>query len=224
MGRAAVVDWRRRRLDFPTPVAGTDLHPWFPRPAVIAWLVAHDKIAVPAGVPSATLILRSDPTGERRFRLDDPRLELADDAADEDRLSGWTTDGDALAVLTANEGGVSVRRPTEAGAPPLAVPGRARVIDRFRSGSGALRITLAWPAGLCRTAARRASGGTVRHAVPTSLRGRLRHLERVCHLPPHRHRSCWSGRGCTRTHATVLEFVRRRRGGGRTGCSCGGLT
>ncbi|MFC8790786.1 hypothetical protein [Streptomyces cinereoruber] len=119
MGRAAVVDWRRRRLDFPIPVAGTDLHPRFLRPAVVAWLMAHDKIAVPAGVPSATLILRSDPTGERRFRLDDPRLELADDAADEDRLSGWTTDGDALAVLTANEDGASVRRPTEAGAPPL---------------------------------------------------------------------------------------------------------
>lgn len=111
VGWAAVVDWRRRRLDFPVPVAGTDLHPRFPRPAVVAWLLAHDKIAVPTGVPSAALILRSDPTGERRFRLDDPCLELADDAADEDRLSGWTTDGGALAALTANEDGVSVHRP-----------------------------------------------------------------------------------------------------------------
>jgi hypothetical protein len=94
-------------------------------------------------------------------------VELSDDPAGEDRLTGWMTDGevDALAVLAADEG-VSVRRLTAPGTPPLAVPGGVRVIDRFRSGSGGLRVTLTWPAGLRGTAARRAAGGTVRHAVP----------------------------------------------------------
>ncbi|MFC7934354.1 hypothetical protein [Streptomyces cinereoruber] len=179
VGRAAVVNWRRRHPDFPTPVAGTDVHPRFARPAMVAWLLAHDKIAVPTGVASATLVLWSDEEGERRFRLDDPLLELADDDADEDRLSGWTTDdaADALAVLTAtgDGGGVSVRRLTAPGTPPLAVPGRVQVIDRFRSGSGALRLTLAWPAGLRGTAAPRTgtrpADGLTRHAVPYTAPG-----------------------------------------------------
>ncbi|MFC9792731.1 hypothetical protein [Streptomyces sp. NPDC057695] len=45
--------------------------------------------------------------------------------------------------------------------------------DRFRSGAGGLRVTLAWPAGLRGTAARRASGGTVDHAVPYAAPGEL---------------------------------------------------
>ncbi|MFE5594226.1 hypothetical protein [Streptomyces sp. NPDC056549] len=52
VGRAAVVDWRRSHADFPAP---TDVHPEFDRRAVVAWLLAHDKIAVPSGVPAATL-------------------------------------------------------------------------------------------------------------------------------------------------------------------------
>ncbi|MFE6713856.1 hypothetical protein [Streptomyces sp. NPDC057695] len=172
VGRAAVVNWRRRHDDFPAPAAGTDVHPRFDRSAVAAWLLAHDKIAVPAGVPSATLTVWSGEEGERRFRLDDPWVELSDDAAGEDRLSGWMsdTDADALAALAADDG-VSVRRLTAPATPPLAVPGGVRVTDRFRSGSGGLRVTLAWPAGLRGTADRRPRGGTVDHAVPYAAPG-----------------------------------------------------
>ncbi|WP_411075813.1 hypothetical protein [Streptomyces sp. cmx-4-7] len=171
MGQATVQNWRRH-ADFPDPVVGTGVPAKFDRSVVVAWLLAHDKIAVPAGVPSATLVLWSGEEGERRFRLDDPVVELSGDAADEDRLTGWMTDGEAdvLAVLAADEG-ASVRRLTAPGAPPLAVPGGVRVVDRFRSGSGGLRVTLAWPAGLRGTAARQATGGLVRHAVPYSAPG-----------------------------------------------------
>ncbi|MFD5421834.1 hypothetical protein ACFWJT_27885 [Streptomyces sp. NPDC127069] len=34
VGRAAVVNWRRRHADFPDPVSGTDVHPQFDRRAV----------------------------------------------------------------------------------------------------------------------------------------------------------------------------------------------
>ncbi|MFC8177015.1 helix-turn-helix transcriptional regulator [Streptomyces sp. NPDC057325] len=154
VGRAAVANWRCRHDDFPAPIAGTDVDPRFARPAVVAWLLAHDKIAIPAGMPASTLTARSGAAGERRFRLDDPWLKLSDDATDEDRLSGWTTDeeADVLAVLAADGDGLSVRCLTVPGTLPLAVPGRARVIDRFRSGSGGLCITLVWPAGLRGTA------------------------------------------------------------------------
>ncbi|MEW1906197.1 hypothetical protein [Streptomyces sp. NPDC086147] len=175
VGRAAVVNWRRRHDDFPAPVAGTDVHPRFERSAVVAWLLAHDKIAVPAGMPSATLTARSGAAGERRFRLDDPVLELADDAAGEDRLSGWTTDtdtdADALAALTATYTGASLRRLTAPATPPLAVPGGVRVSEQYRSRLGGLRITLVWPAGLRGTADRRPRGGTVDHAVPHTAPG-----------------------------------------------------
>ncbi|MGW9438655.1 hypothetical protein [Streptomyces sp. NPDC055607] len=123
---------------------------------------------MPTGVPSATLTVRSGEEKERRFRLDDPVLELSGDATAEDRLPGWMSDeeADALAVLAATDG-LSLRR---LATPPLAVPGGVRVIDRFRSGSGGLRVTLAWPAGL-RGTARRTGGGLVRHAVPYSAPG-----------------------------------------------------
>ncbi|MET9932789.1 MULTISPECIES: hypothetical protein [unclassified Streptomyces] len=100
VGRVAVVNWRRRYDDFPAPVAGTDTHPRFERSAVMSWLLAHDKIGVPAGMLSATLTVRPSVAAERRW-LDDPWLDLSDDAAGEDRLSGWMTDADALAVFAA---------------------------------------------------------------------------------------------------------------------------
>lgn len=107
-------------------------------------------------MPSATLTVWSGEEGERRFRLDDPVLELSDDAGAEDRLSGWMDDAeaDALAVLAATYTGVPIRR---LAAPPLAVLGGVRVIDRFRSGSDGLRVTLAWLAGL-RGTVRRTGG------------------------------------------------------------------
>ncbi|WP_432089243.1 hypothetical protein [Streptomyces sp. bgisy095] len=141
----------------------------------MSWLLAHDKIVVPAGVPSATLTLWSGEAGERRFRFGAPWLELSDDAAGEDRLSGWTTDTDtdtdALSALTATDTGVSLRHLTAPATPPLAVPGGVRMTERYRSGSGGLRITLAWPAGLRGTADRRLRGGTVHHAVPYAAPG-----------------------------------------------------
>ncbi|WP_051779984.1 hypothetical protein [Streptomyces sp. NRRL S-241] len=48
VGRAAVVNWRRRHFDFPAPVGGTDVHPEFDRSAVAAWLLDHDKIEIPS--------------------------------------------------------------------------------------------------------------------------------------------------------------------------------
>lgn len=66
VGRAAVVNWRRRHPDFPAPVAGTDVHPQFDRAAVVAWLLAHDKIEVPVAMPSASLVVVG--AGGRTFR------------------------------------------------------------------------------------------------------------------------------------------------------------
>ncbi|WP_367837947.1 hypothetical protein [Streptomyces rochei] len=133
VGRAAVA---------PAPTGGTATHPEFDRPAAVAWLLAHDKITLPSGVPSATLVLRADGTGrELRCRLDEPWLQLATDAADDDRISGWMSDqdADALAALTAEGEGAAVRRLTAPGTVPLTVLGGARVIDRSRRGAGALR-------------------------------------------------------------------------------------
>ncbi|MFF3726842.1 hypothetical protein ACFYYM_31250 [Streptomyces erythrochromogenes] len=167
VSRAAVVNWRRRHDDFPDPVAGTDGHPQFDRRAVVAWLLAHDKIEVPTGPTTATLVLAGARGAAHRFRLDDPWLALADDACGEDTLSGWSTDADAdaMAALTAGASGAVLRRLTVPGTGPLAVPGAVKVIDRSRSGSGDLRLTLAWPAGLRGTAGPGSAGGVVRHGV-----------------------------------------------------------
>ncbi|MFE1788072.1 hypothetical protein ACFW7J_06685 [Streptomyces sp. NPDC059525] len=83
-------------------------------------------------------------------------------------MSGWSTDDDAdtLAALTAGEVGASVRRLAAPGTRPLAVMGEVRVFDRFRSRSGGLRLTLAWPARLRGAAAEGSAGGVVRHGVP----------------------------------------------------------
>ncbi|CAM5618863.1 hypothetical protein [Streptomyces avidinii] len=96
------------------------------------------------------MLLLDGADGTTRLRLDGPLLILADDDEDQDRLSGWTTDedADALAEPTAGEFGASLRRLTVPGAAPPAVPGEVRVIDRFRTGSGGLKVTLAWPAAL----------------------------------------------------------------------------
>ncbi|MFF6794351.1 hypothetical protein ACFY9C_35375 [Streptomyces filamentosus] len=169
VGRAAVVNWRRRHPDFPAPAGGTDVHPAFARSAVVAWLLAHDKIAVPSTVPAATLHLRPTGASPRRFQLWNPRIELSDDPEGEDRLTGWMADddADALAVLAAADTPVS--RLTAPGTDPLALPGGVRVIDRFHPGAGGLRVTLAWPSKLRGHAAR--TGGLVRHALPYTAPG-----------------------------------------------------
>ncbi|TDU80696.1 hypothetical protein [Streptomyces sp. KS 21] len=170
VGRAAVVNWRRRHPDFPAPVAGSDVHPQLDRPAIVAWLLVHDKIEVPVSMPAASLVVVGAERRMSGFRLDGPHLVLADDAEGEDELSGWSTDADAdeLAALAAGEFGASLGRLTAPGTGPLAVLGEVRVIERFRSGSGGLRVTLAWPAGLRGTAVEGPAGGVVRHGVPSA--------------------------------------------------------
>ncbi|MFD9418829.1 hypothetical protein ACFWC9_29590 [Streptomyces goshikiensis] len=61
----------------------------------------------------------------RRVRLEDPHLLLADGAAGEYRLSGWSTeeDADALVVLSAGTFGLTVKHLAAPGTPPPAVPG-----------------------------------------------------------------------------------------------------
>ncbi|MEU7697165.1 hypothetical protein [Streptomyces sp. NPDC039028] len=170
IGRAAVVNWRRRHPDFPAPAGGSDVHPEFALPDVVAWLLAHDKIAVPSSVPAATLTVRPslDAGAAERLRMDDPILELTDDPTGEDRLSGWMTDTDAdtLAQLATADTGAALARLTAPGTTPLAVPDGLAVIDRFRAGTGGLRVTLAWPACLRGTASPRHTGGAIRHALP----------------------------------------------------------
>ncbi|MFE5724767.1 hypothetical protein [Streptomyces erythrochromogenes] len=205
VGRAAVVNWRRWHDDFPDSVAGTDVHPLFDRRAVVAWLLAHDKIEVPTGPTIATLVVAGAGGASHRFRLDDPWLALADDAGGEDTLSGWSTDADAdaIAALAAGEFGASLRRLAAPGTGPLAVPEEVRVIDRFRSGSGGLRLTLAWPAGLRGTAPSGPAGGVVRHGIayagPGEACGCARHdcggvvPVSWCPSTAPRWSRCWSG-------------------------------
>lgn len=144
-GPGRVVNLRRRHPDFRDPVAGTDVHPHLDRHAVVAWLLAHHKIEIPTGPTVASLVLAGTGSATHRFRLDDPWLTLAHDAEGEDVLSGWSTDtdADAPAELTVGTFGAPLRRLTAPGTKPLAVMGAVRVIDRFRSGSGGLRLTLA---------------------------------------------------------------------------------
>ncbi|MFF3624950.1 hypothetical protein [Streptomyces sp. NPDC002467] len=174
VGRAAVVNWRRRHPNFPAATAGTEVHPESERADVVAWLLAHDKISLPAGAGAASLLVRGTAGATGRFRLDAPWLGLADDVEGTDRLSGWVVDdadADALAALAAGEFGATLTRLTAPGAGPLAVLGDVRVSDRFRSGSGALRITLEWPARLGGTASPTGTGGVVRHGVPQARVG-----------------------------------------------------
>ncbi|MFE5680246.1 hypothetical protein ACFQ7B_35620 [Streptomyces erythrochromogenes] len=173
VGRAAVVHWRRKHPDFPAPSGGTDVHPEFDLSAMVAWLLAHDKIEVPTQTPVGSLVAATGGGSTQRFRIGDPWLLLAEDPAGADELAGWFTDADAdaLAVLAAGESGASVRRLTTSGTGPLAVPGKVRVIERYRSGSGGLRLTLAWPAGLRGAAADRPTGGVVRHGLPHTAAG-----------------------------------------------------
>ncbi|MFF4448719.1 DUF3052 family protein [Streptomyces sp. NPDC001502] len=124
-------------------------------------------------------------------------------------MSGWSTDedADALAALAGGEFGASLRRLTAPGAGPLAVPGQVRVIERFRSGAGGLRLTLAWPAGLRGTATSGPAGGVVRHGIAYAGPGE------ACVCAQH---DCGGGVPVSRcaepgdTAGPVLEAPRRR--------------
>ncbi|KJY26095.1 hypothetical protein VR44_30895 [Streptomyces katrae] len=74
---------------------------------MVAWLLAHHKINVPAEVSTAALVLVLSGGGTHWFRIEDPWLLLADDAEGKDRLSGWSTEEDAGALhgLTGREWG-----------------------------------------------------------------------------------------------------------------------
>ncbi|MEU2395096.1 hypothetical protein [Streptomyces sp. NPDC007369] len=165
VGRAAVANWRRRHGDFPAPVGGTTTSPEFDRRAVVEWLLAHDKIAVPSEVPAAALAVVGSDGRTRTFRLASPFLNLSADVEGEDRLSGWATDtdADALAELAAGELGVTVRRLAAPGADPVAMMGEVQVIERFRAGSGGLLVKLSWPA---RVRGAATPTGVVRHVLP----------------------------------------------------------
>ncbi|OEJ30028.1 hypothetical protein BGK67_00260 [Streptomyces subrutilus] len=79
---------RRRHAGFTGLVGSTEVHPQFDRRAVVAWLLAHDKIEVPIGMPSASLVVVGTGRRTSRFRLDDPHLVLAEDAEGEDQCGG----------------------------------------------------------------------------------------------------------------------------------------
>jgi hypothetical protein len=106
-------------------------------------------------------------------RGEDLLEELATDAQDDDRLSGWMSDQDAdvLAGLAAGEHGVAVSRLTAPGTLPLTVLGGARVTDRARRGGGGLRVTVSWPGALRGHSAPGPAGGQARHGVPATALG-----------------------------------------------------
>ncbi|MFJ2060656.1 hypothetical protein ACIOMM_32665 [Streptomyces sp. NPDC087908] len=162
-------NWRRRHPDFLAPAGGSETHPEFALGEVVAWLLAHDKIAIPSRVPAATLTVRASlgAGAIERLRMDDPLLNLTDDPTGQDRVSGWMTDTDAdtLTQLAIADTGAALARLTTPGTTLLAVPDGLDVIDRFRAGTGGLRIALAWPARL-RGIAPRHTGGVIRHALP----------------------------------------------------------
>ncbi|WP_190187840.1 hypothetical protein [Streptomyces cirratus] len=120
-------------------------------------------------MPAASPVVVGAGGGTSRFRLDGRWLELAEGAEGEDELSGWSTDADAgeSAALAAGEFGASAGRLTAPGTVPLTVPGEVRLIERFRSGSGGLWVTFAWPAGLRGAAVEGSAGWVVRHGVPS---------------------------------------------------------
>lgn len=72
---------------------------------VVAWLRTVGKPTVPAGLTSGVPVLRGADPRSRTVRFEDVAPALAEDAAGEDRLSGWTTpmDADALTELLDGE-------------------------------------------------------------------------------------------------------------------------
>ncbi|WP_407698378.1 hypothetical protein [Streptomyces marianii] len=87
VGRAAVVNWRRRHDDFPQPVGGTADHPEFRTDEAEAWLRKHGKILEPAPpAPPATLTFADGHTAT----LHSPHLLERDDFTD---LGGYIERG-----------------------------------------------------------------------------------------------------------------------------------
>ncbi|MFD0353403.1 hypothetical protein ACFVHW_06575 [Streptomyces sp. NPDC127110] len=165
VSRATVAGWRRTLPGFPAPTQGVGAGAVFGRAAMVVWLRVVGKLTVPVGPPSGVLVLRGSGPRSRTVRVEDAALVLAEDAAGEDCLSGWTApeDADALAGLLDGSTTVGVGRLTVPGARPLAVLGSLRIAGREQPGAGGLLVKLVWPAGLRGTAAR--FGGVAHHAV-----------------------------------------------------------
>ncbi|RSS53550.1 hypothetical protein EF912_18165 [Streptomyces sp. WAC07061] len=165
VSRTTVAGWRRTLPGFPDSAQGSGAGAVFDRGAVVAWLREVGKLTVPAGLPAGMLVVRGVGSRTRTVRLEDPALALAEDAAGEDRLSGWAApeDAEALAVLVESSVSVGVQRLAVPGARPVAVRGSLRIAGQERPGAGGLWLELAWPAALRGTPAR--FGGVVEHAV-----------------------------------------------------------
>ncbi|MFJ8210380.1 aldehyde dehydrogenase family protein [Streptomyces sp. NPDC096033] len=67
--------------------------------AEVAAMAGHGKIEIPTGPMVAYRTLAGLGGAAHRFRLDDPWLDLAEDPAGTDSLSGWSTDEDADAPV-----------------------------------------------------------------------------------------------------------------------------
>lgn len=91
VGRAAVVNWRRRHDDFPQPVGGAPESPLFLVDEATAWLHAHDKLPVDPGPPPppATITLADG----RTIELHLPHLTIRDHGYEHayGELSGYVT-------------------------------------------------------------------------------------------------------------------------------------
>ncbi|MFF5809652.1 hypothetical protein [Streptomyces sp. NPDC012746] len=91
VSRTTLVGGRRTLPGFPAPAQGSGVGAVFDRAAVVAWLRGVGKLTVPTGLPAGVLVRRGSGPRSRAVRFEDPALVLAEDAAGEDRLSGWTT-------------------------------------------------------------------------------------------------------------------------------------
>ncbi|WP_405827885.1 hypothetical protein [Streptomyces sp. NBC_00105] len=72
-----------------------------------------------------------------------PKRGSGPDGASAGPHQSTDAEADTLAALSAGTFGLTVKHLAAPGTPPLAVLGEARAMDRFRSGSGGLHLTLA---------------------------------------------------------------------------------
>ncbi|MGW6951765.1 hypothetical protein [Streptomyces xanthophaeus] len=161
VGRAAVVNWRRRHDDFPAPTGGTAASPMFDPGEVVVWLLAHGKVWVPHTVPSAVLVVRQGGDGTHTVRVDDPLLTTAEGADGTESVDGWVTAAaaEALDALAEGPSAIAVRSLAVPGRTALAVSGDVRLTGRHDGGRGRVWVALSWRAGL------RGEAGQAGHAV-----------------------------------------------------------
>lgn len=138
VGRAAVVvGWRRRHPDFPPAVGGTDVSPTFDTAAVVAWLLAHDKIQVPTAEPTSARGTHRSASRTRTWSR--PRTRAA--------RTGWRPgspipSGSGHLVTASFAAGAAVNVP---GRKPLSLLGGVRLADKLATSCGWRWLTSAWP-------------------------------------------------------------------------------